>query len=90
MKYSKFDVGDVVIIKKDLSRKHNYEGIGINDRMILYKGCFATIVETGHSQHLGHFERGYRLDIDDGRFFWVDKYLEKEKHEITERKGVKL
>lgn len=65
---AKYKVGDVVRIRSDLSTRQNYDPVGINDAMCLYKGCEAIITSVE-----SHF---YKLDIDMQVWYWIDSMFE--------------
>ena len=64
----KFEVGDKVRIRKDLKSRERYNGISFTVEMEEYRGKVAKITKIIFDN--------YKLDIDDGEWFWSDNMLE--------------
>lgn len=64
----KFKVGDKVRIRKDLKSRERYNGISFTVEMEEYRGKVAKITKIIFDN--------YKLDIDDGEWFWSDNMLE--------------
>lgn len=68
---SKFNVGDKVIIRKDLKVGKSYNGDIFTSRMERYKGKEATVIIASREKN----PSTYKLDIDDEFYFWTDDML---------------
>ena len=64
----KFEVRDKVRIRKDLKSRERYNGISFTVEMEEYRGKVAKITKIIFDN--------YKLDIDDGEWFWSDNMLE--------------
>ena len=69
---SKFNVGDKVIIRKDLKVGKSYNGYIFTSRMERYKGKEATVITASREKN----PSTYKLDIDDKFYCWTDDMLE--------------
>ena len=73
----KYIIGDVVKIKnnlvdidRELDRENKYSpGVDSGGEMESLSGLYATIMGTPYADQ-------YYIDIDDGRFLWVDAFFE--------------
>lgn len=70
-----YQVGDKVRIREDLTdRSGEYRPVGINPIMVELAGSVAVITEC-HYYTIESECLVYKLDIDDGRWDWIDKML---------------
>lgn len=70
-------VGDVVMVKKDLIAEKRYGQDLFVKKMSKYRGNVGKITEC-----LNDFNE-FKLDIDDGTFFWTEEMLEPINKELT-------
>lgn len=62
----KYKVGDKVSIRKDLKLDEEYDGIDVNEEMVLLRDKEVTISEVLHD------DNGYLIEEDGGYFLWTD------------------
>ena len=68
----KYKIGTYVLIKK--IKNGSYSAV---EEMIKYEGKKTKIKKIEHIQRDNRLDRGYRLKIDRGSWWWDEHYLEK-------------